>query len=285
MKSRSFAVIGLLLLVCGGVAIAGSTFGFSTAAADRGLSATIADDQANAYLGVESEGDIGTLRGDDEPRVAGALTNNFDEDVEVLDVQIYNDDGVLAVESPNPGATVSPGETDDVTVACAESTGLGERTVTVEFVEVAGATVSAERVSFDVTVDVQCNKGSGSGVVGFQANDVSTANASQTFSFDGSGLKNGDETYVDLSEPQNGGVDYTNGSVTVVSGKGSASYDANADRITYTASGNEKGNVELRIDGVAVSGDAGGERYKVTYAESRKNSENRDDSDIFYVTG
>lgn len=284
MRSRSFAVIGVLLLVCGGVAVAGSTFGFSTAAADRGLSATIAGDQTNAYLGVESEGDIGTLRGDDEPRVAGNLTNNFDEDVEVLDVRIYNDDGVLAVESPSPGATVSPGETDDVTVACAESTGLGQRTVTVEFVEVSGATVSVESASFDVTVDIQCNKGSGSGVVGFQTNDVSTANTSQTFSFGGSGLKNKDEAYIDLSEPQNGGVDYTSGSVTVVSGKGSATYDPGTDRIIYTAGGGEPETVELRIDGIAVNGDATGERYTVSYTESRSKGGNRDDSDIFYVT-
>lgn len=284
MRARSFALIGVLLLVCGGVAIAGSTFGFSTAAADRGLSATVAGDQANAYLGVESEGDIGTLRGDDQPQVAGGITNNFDEDVEVLDVQIHNDDGVLAVDSPNPGATVSTGATEDVTIACAESTSLGERTVTVELVEVSGETVAVETASFDVTVDIQCNKGKGGGVVGFQANDVGTENTSQTFSFDGEGLKNKDEAYIDLSEPQSDGVDYTNGSVTVVNGKGTAQYDADADRITYTAGGGESGTVELRIEGIAVSDAAAGERYTATYSESRKNAENRDDSDIFYVT-
>lgn len=284
MRSRSFAVIGLLLLVCGGVVVAGSTFGFSTAAADRGLSATVAGDQANAYLGVQSEGNIGTLRGDDEPQVAGNLTNNFGEDVEVLDIQIHNDDGVLAVESPSPGTTISTGATDDVTVACAESTSLGQRTVTIEFVEVSGATVSVERASFDVTVDIQCNKGSGSDIVGFQANDISTANSSQTFSFDADGLGNNDEAYINLSEPQAGGVDYTDGSVTAIAGAGTATYDANADRITYTPSGNEKGTIELRIDGITVSDGAAGERYTVTYTEYRKNSNDRDDSDIFYIT-
>lgn len=284
MKSRSLAVLGLLLLVCGGAAIAGSTFGFSTAAADRGLSAAVASDQGNAYLGVESEGDIGTLRGDDDPQIAGNLTNNFDEDVDVLDVQISNDGGVLAVESPSPGSTIPVGATENVTVACAESTNLGERTITVEFVEVSGETVAVEGASFDVTVDIQCNKGGGSGVVGLQIDDVSTSNTSQTFSFDADGLGNNDEAYLDLSDPQeNGGVDYTAGSVTVLNGKGTATYDSGADRITYTPNGNEQGTIELRVDGITVTGGAG-ERYTVTYTESRQNAENRDDSDIFYLT-
>lgn len=281
MRSRSFAAIGMLLLLCGGVVLAGSTFGFATVATDRGMVASVADNQ-NAYLGVQGEGDIVTLEGGDGPQVAGNLTNNFGEDIDVLAVEIYNDGGVLAVESPSPGARISTGATEDVTIACAESTKLGERTVTVEFVEVSGETVTVEHVSFDVTVDIQCNKGGGSGVVGFQSDDVSAANTSQTFSFGGDGLKNDDQAYIDLSGPQDDGVDYTGGNVTVVSGRGGASYDPGADRITYTAGGGESGTVELRIDGIAVT-DSGG-RYTVTYAENRKKGDNSDDSDIFYVT-
>lgn len=280
MKSRSFAAIGVLLLVCGGSVMAGSTFGFATVATDRGMAASVAEDQ-DAYLGIQSEGNIGTLRGDDGPQVAGNLTSNFGEDVDVLDVEIYNDSGVLAVESPSPGETIPTGATEDVTIACVESTKLGERTITVEFVKVSGETVAVEHASFDVTVDIQCNKGSGSSVVGFQAENVNTTSTSQTFSFGGSGLKNKDETYIDLTGPQDDAVNYTGGNVTVVSGKGNATYDPSADRITYTAGGGEPGTVELRIDGIVVT-DAEG-RYTVTYTESRKKGGNRDDSDIFYV--
>ncbi len=273
----------VVCILAGTLLLAGPSFGFSSFAADRGVSGEVVAD-ANANLAVDSAGDIGTLRGDSSPKRAATLTNNLSEDVDVLGFEITNDGNALAVDSPTPGSTIASGTSDDVTLVCAESTSVGVRNVEVEVTEVDGPTTTIRGVSFNVTVDIQCNKGSGSGVVNFSADDIATTNTSQTFSFNADGLKNRDEAYIDLSDPQtSGGVDYTGGT-TVVTGSGTATYDAATDRIVYTTSGNPKGTIEIRIDGIDVTGSAG-ERYTVTYTEQRKGSNNREDSDIFYLTG
>lgn len=276
--------LAIVFIIAGAVLLSGPTFGFSTIAADRGLTVDSANDQSNANLGIDNESDIGTLRGDSPPTRVATLYNNLDEDVDVIDFAIYNDGSALAVSDPTPGTTVASGGSENVTLECADSTSVGVRDVEVEIVEVDGTTTAIRKASFTVTVDIQCNKGGGSGAVNFAADDVGTGNTSQTFSFSASGLKNRDEAYIDVGDPQtNGGVNYTGGTPTLVNGSGSVWYDADANRIGYAASGNEKGTVEIRMDGVEVVGDPG-ERYTATYSEQRKNNNNRDDSDIFYIT-
>jgi hypothetical protein len=282
---NAFGKLAIVFIIVGAMLVTGPTFGFSTIAAERGLTVDTAADQSNANLGIENESDIGTLRGDDPPVRVATLSNNLDEDVDVIEFAIYNDGGALAVSDPIPGTTIAAGGSENVTLECADSTSVGVRDVEVEIVEVDGATTAIRKASFTVTVDIQCNKGGGSSIVNFTADDVGTENTSQTFSFSPDGLKNKDEAYIDLSDPQtNGGVDYTAGTVALVSGSGTVQYDAGTDRIVYTASGNEKGTVEIRMDGIDITGDVG-DRYTVTYSEQRKNSDNRDDSDIFYITG
>lgn len=284
MFSNPVTKLAVVVMLVGALLLAGPSFGFSTFAAERSASVDVAGDQSTATLGVESEGDIGTLRGDDPPRQAGTLSNHLDEPVDVIDFEIHNDAGALAVSDPTPGTTIASGASENVTLQCAESTSVGYREVEVEVVEVDGATTAVRGASFTTAVDIQCNKGSGSGAVNFDAADVNTSDTSQTFSFSGDGLKNKDEAYINLSEPQtNGGVNYSGGTATLVSGSGTVRYDADADRIVYTASGNEKGTVEIRMDGIDVVG-TDGERYTVTYSERRKNTNDREDSDIFYLT-
>lgn len=275
--------LAIVFIIAGAVLLSGPTFGFSTTAADRGLIVDSADNQSNANLGIDNESDIGTLRGDDPPAQVATLYNNLDEDVDVIDFAIYNDSGALAVSDPTPGTTIASGGSETVSLECADSTSAGVRDVEVEIVEVDGTTTAIRKASFTVTIDIQCNKGGGSSAVNFAADDVGTGNTSQTFTFNPDGLKNRDEAYIDVGDPQrNGGVDYTGGTPTLVNGSGSVWYDADTNRIRYTVSGNEKGTVEIRMDGVEVVGDPG-DRYTVTYSEQRKNT-NRDDSDIFYIT-
>lgn len=284
MFNNPVTKLAVVVVLVGTLLLAGPSFGFSTFAADRSASVDVAGDQSQATLGVDSEGNIGTLRGDDPPRKAGTLSNHLAESVDVIDFELHNDAGALAVSDPTPGTTIVSGASENVTLQCAESTSVGVRNVEVEIVEVDGATTAVRGASFTVTVDIQCNKGSGSGAVNFAAADVNVTDTSQTFSFSGDGLKNKDEAYIDLSDPQtNGGVNYTGGTPTLVSGSGTVWYDADADRIGFRASGNTKGTVEIRMDGIEVVGTAG-ERYTVAYSEQRKNNNNREDSDIFYIT-
>ncbi|WP_226480717.1 hypothetical protein [Natrinema amylolyticum] len=279
---NTLSKLAVLFIAMGAVLMAGPVFGFSSFAADRGTTVNVPSDQSNAYLGVDNENDIGTLRGDDPPEQVATLFNNLNEDVDIIEFKIHNDSDALAVDSPNPGETIASGGSENVTVVCADSVSAGVHDIGVEIVEVDGATTMVSGVSFNTTVDIQCKKGSGSGVVNFQADDVGTGNTSQTFSFSGDGLKNNDEVYINVSDPQtNGGVDYTSGSPTVVSGAGTVSYNG-GDQIIYDPSGGESGTVEIRMDGINVVGSSG-ERYTVAYSEQRKNRNDRDDSDIFYI--
>ena len=280
---NTISKLAIVVVLVGTVVLFGPSFGFSTIASDRGVAVSTADG-TGAYLGVDSQDDIGELRGDDSPERVATLYNNLDEDVEVIEFEIYNDDDTLAIDSPDIGSTIESGTSEDVTITCTTSDSIGEREIEIEVVEVDGKTTTINGVSFNVTVDIQCNKGGGSGTVNFESHDVSTDDTSQTFSFDRTNLQNRHEVYIDLSDPQTGnGVDYTDGEPTVVNGGGTASYDTETNRIIYDPSGGNEELAEIRIDDINVVGDSG-DRYAVTYTEDRHNDENRDDSDIFYIT-
>lgn len=282
--ARRVTVIALCVALAGAMIIVGPTFGFSTLAADRGVIVDVADDSSSANLGLESESDVGEIRGDDEPVQVGTLYNNFGEEIDTFAFDITNDDGALAVVNPDYDTVVQSDDSEPVTIECVSSDSPGTRTITIEVVEASGETVSVQGASFTATVDIQCNKGGGTGAVNFQANDVTEGDTSQTFSFNADGLKNMDTAYIDLSDPQqNGGVDYSSGTPTLVSGSGSVQYDSQNDQIVYTAQGNEKGTVEIRMDNIDVVGDSG-ERYTVEYTEDRSGSTNRNDGDIFYIS-
>lgn len=223
-------VVGMLLLV-------GPSFGFSSFAADRGTDIRTATD-SNAYLGIESAGDVsGTeLRADSDPLRVGTLVNNVDESLEVQDVTIQStgdgsvDGSLLAVASPTTGDTIAAGDATDVTVECAAKQSVGPQNIVVRVDGVEGTTIRIAEPTFN-------------------ASDVTTDSTMQTISFISDGLGNKGVATIDFSDPQDdGGVDYssvTDADLTVQGGKGDASFDSQSSQLTYTIQGNEKGRVTI----------------------------------------
>lgn len=168
---RTVTALGIGLVLLGAVLVAGPTFGFSTIAGDRGVSVGTAEDP-DALLGIDSEGNVGELRGDDDPVVVGTLSNNADEPLDAQDVVIDSiTDGegtelstdILRVVDPDDGDPIESTGTD-VTVECAQGENInGDQEVVIRIGEAGGSTVSIIDSTFSVVIDIQCNKGGGGG--------------------------------------------------------------------------------------------------------------------------
>lgn len=289
MRLQRIKYTGVTLTVIGALLVIGPSAGFSFLEADRGIDVQTAADP-NAYLGVESEGDVtGTeLRGDSDPLKVGTLSNNVDEPLEVQDVRIDSigddtvDDTILSIASPITGDTIETDGSTGVTVECADDQSVGEREVTVLVDPVEGETVSVAGPTFNATVDIQCGKGKFSGSAALDASDVSTGNTTQTISFDPAGLGSNGDVTIDFTDPQeNNGVDYTNvtdADLTIRDGSGDASFDEQSSQLTYSTQGNEKDLVTIEIDGIEVVGTSG-EVYQVRYTDT----DGREDGDTFRI--
>ncbi|WP_408957101.1 hypothetical protein [Natrinema sp. 74] len=275
--------MGTLLLI-------GPSFGFGSFAADRTTNAQTAVD-ANAYLGIESAGDVsGTgLRADSSPLRVGTLTNNVDESLEVQDVTVQSigdgsvDDGLLTVAAPITGDTIAVGESEPVTVECAAKQSVGPQNVVIRVDGVEGTTIRIAKPTFNATVDIQCGQGKFTGAAAFNASDVPASGTTQTVSFTADGLGSNGVATINFSDPQNaGGIDYSDvrdGDITLRNGKGSASFDPQSSQLTYNTQGNEKGTITIEISNIDVIGPSG-ESYQVTYSDSS----NRNDGDVFEIT-
>lgn len=257
---------------------------YSGVDADRVSSFQVSQDPYG-NLGVDSKNDIGTIRGDSGEVKVGVLGNNLSgtmtiEGIFVSDINGTTNDGVLAIGSPSNFTDVLSGGTTDVTVTCGDSVNLGQRTVTVTVSKVTTSSVTISGVSFTFGADIQCKKGGGGGTstAGFVAGDA-YQNETQQFSFDVGALGNNDQATIDLSDAQGNGIDYsTVNSVTVVTGKGTATYDAATDQLTYNPSGNEKGTVTIEIGGFTINGDSG-DRFVADYSDTA----GRNDSDDYQI--
>lgn len=296
MRLQSIKHIGAIVTIVGTLLVIGPSAGVSYLEADRGVGVQTAADP-DAYLGVESEGDVtGTeLRGDSDPLTVGTLTNNVSETLEVRDVSVASigddsvDDTIVAVASPDAGDTIETGSSSNVTVECADDQSIGEREVTFRVDRVEGETVSIAGPAFNTTVDIQCGKGKFSGSAGLAVSDVATGDTTQNVSFDVSSLGNNDQATVNFSQPQSsGGVDYssvTSEDVTVQTQHGGdLTFDTDSSQLTYTLQGNEgQGNSEreitIRIENIDVTGDSG-ESHQVTYSDTTE----REDGDFFDIT-
>lgn len=290
MRLQSIKRAGAVLAIVGALLVVGPSTGFGLVDGDREVVVeTVADPDAN--LGIESEGDVtGTaLRADSDPLRVGTLTNNVNEPLTVQDVTIESigddsvDDGILAVASPNTGDTIDVGTTANVTVECAAKQTVNEREVVVRVDGVEGSTIAVAEPTFNANVDIRCGQGKFSGQVSFAASNVSSDGTTQTVSFDPTGLSSNGEATIDFSDPQDsGGVDYssvTDADVSVQNGKGTASFDPETARLTYSTQGNEKNTVTIEISNLEV-GESAGESYQVTYADT----DGREDGDIFEIT-
>ena len=158
---RPIAAVGVLLVVVGAVLLAGPLYGFTTLAADRGVSVSTADG-ADAYLGLVGT-DAAIDDPDDEAEIA-TLTNNVGSEL-ALAVDVTFTDGAdddLEAETPQ---TVAPGETVAVTVACDGQGGAPNQatTATVTVTEATGDGVTITDVSADSSLEYTCNRGGGGG--------------------------------------------------------------------------------------------------------------------------
>jgi len=290
MKSHSFVAIGMLLLVCGGVVMAGSTFGFSTVAADRGVSTTIADNQAEAYLGVESAGAAGELRGGGDTVLIGTLTNNVGGEMTISSVVVQSVTGEataddLRIVAPSDGTVLGSGTSNEVLLECVGEQKYRTQTVTVGITEATQNTVAVTDATFTVEVDLQCQKGgnggggnNGGGPANFAVSDVQSENGqyTQQFEFNAGALGNKDEVTIDLSDAQaNAGVDYRNAQAEITSGQGSRNFefDAGSSEIRYTAQGNVDGVLTIEVTGIEVTGSEGGTVY-YTDSQGRTDQQN-----------
>ncbi|MFC6729093.1 hypothetical protein ACFQDG_10615 [Natronoarchaeum mannanilyticum] len=244
--------------------MAGSTFGFTTVAADRVTAASVAEDQ-NAYLGVESVGSAGQLRSDSEPVRVGTLTNNLGASMTIDDVVVDNINGstnadVLTVSAPRRGTSIAQGGSTDVHVECAQKQQLGQREVQFRVTEASSQTVSIAEVTFTATIDIQCQKGRnkpGNGFASVSVEDVdsytSPGQERQTIRFTPSSkLQPNSEVIIDVSEPHPSAVDYEAPpsnwpDVYVEQGQGSVTYDSGTESFIYQAGSNDRGGNEIML--------------------------------------
>jgi predicted acyltransferase (DUF342 family) len=156
---------------------------------------------------------------------------------------------------------------------------LGDYDITVRAQDASGRWTPSEDAGM-TTITVSETEGPISSVA-FVASDVARDGNSQVFAFDTDGLSNGDTVTIDLSNPQGGGIDYTNGVVELIEGTNpndAVTYDSNTNTITYTKQGGSSGEVRIRISDINVIGSAGNS-YNVEYADDDGNV----DSDTFQI--
>lgn len=173
--------VGVVLVVAGAMALASPQFAYSSVTADRAANVGVAAD-TNAYLGIDANGDIGELRGDDNPQPVATLTNNLGQTVDV-DVRVENipgaSDDILSAY-PN-GASISPGNAKNATVECNTTDSVGQKNVTFG-VDATGPSVSIVNATFTVTIDIQCGKGqvTQTGLTNVHVSDLNTSETGQT---------------------------------------------------------------------------------------------------------
>ncbi|MDF9744928.1 bactofilin family protein [Natrinema salsiterrestre] len=148
--------LGFVFVALGAVAMAGPVFGFTTIAADRGVSAETASD-ANALVGIETTGETPDKKND---AVIVEITNNANQAYDPLETDVTIDDpnGALAVSSGFATA-LSSGDTTGLEVTC-DGGGDGTATVTVN-ANAVGSTLEVREDSYTTAVDYSCTgKGS-----------------------------------------------------------------------------------------------------------------------------
>jgi len=192
--ARTLNIVAVGLIVLGAVAMAGPTFGFSTIAADRGVATDVANDQANALLGIDTVGGMVTLPNGDT-RSVGTVSNNFGEDTINVGAEVVNVEGADAsvVETKAVGE-VSVGSPEEIVVTCGNTDeDLGERNVTFAATG-EGSSVLVQSASFTVPIEIQCKP-----VLSGLEGTASTSGGSGKLNFNLNNTGNTDVTLVSAS--------------------------------------------------------------------------------------
>ncbi|MFC5133868.1 MULTISPECIES: polymer-forming cytoskeletal protein [Haloferacaceae] len=154
----------------------------------------------------------------------------------------------------------------------------GEYNVTVRGQDASGRWTSPEEEG-EATITVV--GGAVSSTVNFTVTDVAQDGNTQSFTFDAGDLGNNDAATIDLSDPQNGGVDYTNANFELIeqtNNNDAISYDSTTNTITFTKRGGGDGIVTIQASGIDVTGPSG-ERFTISYSDDNGGI----DSDSFQI--
>jgi len=214
--TRVNTVIAASLIIAGMIAMAGPTFGFSSLAADRGTSVTVADDQSTALLGVR---ETGQTPNNQNNAVVLELVNNANEDFETLNTDVSLSDPRNALEiSDGFQTSLGQGETTGLELTC---TGGGSGTAVINTAASASSQqLEIHDLNYSYTFDYSCTGGN-PGPGGFQsvsASDIQdTTPATQEISFTMNGRLSKGGT-VTIAIEGLSGVNYDDAEVIAVDG-------------------------------------------------------------------
>lgn len=158
MIGGSLTKLGTVLVVAGALLMAGPVFGFSTLAADRGVTVGTAATES-ALLAIDSTGETPDKQND---AVVINITNNANERFDPLDAQadIVEDTGNALAISNGFDAALDPGATTGLELTCS---GGGEGNATVEVTaDASNSTLSIQGVTYSHSFSYSCT-GSGGG--------------------------------------------------------------------------------------------------------------------------
>ncbi|WP_331235378.1 hypothetical protein [Natronorarus salvus] len=147
---RPLLVVGLLCLGAGIVLVAGPTFGLSVVESDRGVTATVSDE--NGLVGLEESGE--TIDREGETTVL-TLVNNAGEPIEEFDVRIDSVEGPVEVASLFDYPPIEPGERTSLTLSC-DRGGHGDGEVTVVIERAATASLAVGSLTRTVPFEYDC---------------------------------------------------------------------------------------------------------------------------------
>ncbi|SER26629.1 hypothetical protein [Natrinema salaciae] len=156
---------GLLCLLLGAATLLAPTFGFDLAALDRGLEASVADDEQNALLGLESTYDGTTIEYEtgffgfpstDRSAEVVAVENNgenpLDVEVTVSSVRWNGGDDRRVLRPVDGTATLESGQRDTIDLECSRDVAADAENAVVGLdIDASGSPVSVDRQEYEIT--------------------------------------------------------------------------------------------------------------------------------------
>ncbi|MDG5820132.1 hypothetical protein [Natronococcus sp. A-GB7] len=277
---RTTKSLAVLCVVLGVVLLAVPTFGFVTISADRGVSIGTADDE-EAYLGLEAVDTVVTDQNDAETVLV--MTNNADEELSIDADVVIHEPGLE--EASDFGGTLPPGGETTYAVTCEPGTGAGETKLEVAVDSGTGDGISIEEFERTVTIERDCPGRSdpgppggadpGNGFDSVTVDDVSGSvnpgEERQQFRFRlAENRKPNEEIEIDLSNPEGGGVDYTetfrDDDLEVLEGAGAVQESDGTLVYQVAPQDGHDDEIVLELGGYATDGDGG--PYEVTFTRT-----------------
>ncbi|MFC6813510.1 hypothetical protein ACFQGT_19605 [Natrialbaceae archaeon GCM10025810] len=287
MSALTRFAIGCLLV--GAMLLAGPAFGFSTIAADRGISVEAVENE-NALLGLVETDSPDIEQHETETEIV-TLENNFGSTITALDVTVDIDTDDLSWQGDSFPSELSEDESASIIVECTKESRNAYGTALVDVtvdravadnnIIVEGPTVS------DIQVQYDCRPGGGNNKEGEGFNTVFASNVSdggtQTFTFETNGREK-DGVRIDLSDTGDS-VRYPqdDDAVSIVEGshKNDEAYFEDENTLVFHPKSNlESGEqISIQVADVSVSGTSG-ETFDATFERIETNDR---DSDRFQI--